>query len=76
MDWGWLRIGKVAALTAAIISSVKIAGNYWNGSEMILGGIGILSFPFILWAFRIIGEREINGVKSITQFIRNKISRS
>ena len=76
MDWGWMRIGKVAALTGAIIASVKMAVNYWNGSEMILGGIGILSFPIFLWAFRIIGEREINGVKSITQFIRNKISRS
>jgi len=73
MDWGWLRIGKVATLTAAIIAGVTISENYWNDSELVLGVIGILSFPIFLRVFRIIGEREINGIKSIISFVQNKM---
>jgi hypothetical protein len=75
MDWGWMRIGKVGALTAAIIAGVKISGNYWNETELVLRVIGILSFPILLWVFRIVGEREINGIKSIISFTRNKLSK-
>ena len=73
MDWGWPRIGKVVALTSMIISGVHLVGNQWNSFEWISGLIGFISFPVLLWAFRIIGEREINGVKSIISFLQNKV---
>jgi len=75
MDWGWLRIGKVALLTGFILSGVQFAGNQWKDFEMVFGFIGLTSFPILLWAFRIIGEREINGVKSIISFVQNKVNK-
>ena len=73
MDWGWWRIGKVVLLTAGVIVGVHFAGNQWNDSELVLGILGLASFPVLLRAFRIIGEREINGVKSIISFVQNKM---
>ena len=73
MDWGWPRIGKIIALTAMIISGVHLVGNQWNSFEWVLGLIGFISFPVLLWVFRLIGEREINGVKSIISFLQNKV---
>ncbi|MDP6789356.1 MAG: polysaccharide biosynthesis C-terminal domain-containing protein, partial [Candidatus Marinimicrobia bacterium] len=75
MNWNWPRIGKVALLTGLILSGVHFAGNQWKDFEMVFGFIGLTSFPILLWAFRIIGEREINGVKSIISFVQNKVNK-
>ena len=73
MDWIWSRNGKVIVLTTVIIYGVHLASNQWSGLEWLLGFLGLVSFPVLLRAFRIIGEREINGVKSIISFLHNKI---
>jgi O-antigen/teichoic acid export membrane protein len=76
MNWNWPRIGKVALLTGLILSGVHFAGNQWKDFEMVFGLLGIASFPLLLWAFRIIGEREIHGVKSIIAFVQNRVRKS
>jgi O-antigen/teichoic acid export membrane protein len=69
MDWDWLRIVKVTLLTIFIISGVHVAKNQWDGLEWLLSILGFASFPVVLLAFRIIGEREINGVKIVLKKI-------
>jgi len=73
MYWDWPRIGKVVFLTAVILTGVHLAENQWNNSEWVFRFIGLAGFPIFLWVFRIIGEREINGIKSIISFVQNKM---
>jgi len=76
MNWDWPRIGKVVLLTAAILIGVHFAESQWNDSEWMFRFIGLAAFPILLWAFRIIGEREINGIKSIISFVQNRVKKT
>ncbi len=73
MDWNWGRMLKLFLTTLIILIGVLFSVKNWNSSQLLAGLLGLLSFPTLLWAFRIIGEREINGVKSIISFVQNKM---
>ena len=69
MNWNWSRITKLYIVTIIILLSVKFGAAFWNIHYQILGIIGLVFFPILLRVFKIIGIREMNGLKELISLL-------
>ena len=70
MNWNWPRIAKLYFVTMVTFFSVKYCAVFWNIHYPILGLIGIVVFPILIYVLKIIGKREISGLKDLISIFR------
>tara|TARA_S200000501_G_scaffold339840_1_gene347844 strand:+ start:41236 stop:42702 length:1467 start_codon:yes stop_codon:yes gene_type:complete len=73
LEWELLRILKLLFLTTLISLAFYGLTMILNYDETYSGLILITTFPILLWLFKIISDREINGIISIFSSTKNQI---
>lgn len=70
INWAWPRLIKLISITLIIFILISQFQSQYKELSIVLGLVGIILFVILIVITGIIGNREINGIKSILSSIK------
>ncbi|NOZ74875.1 MAG: oligosaccharide flippase family protein [FCB group bacterium] len=73
IDWGFLRLIKLTVVTFIIYGVVIFLKELFPQQQIIISFTGLVLFIIVLFVTRILGTKEIKGIKALVIQLKNRI---